>query len=109
MLANSGYEKLTKQVFTANVIGKIRDAGIIIAGTSMGYKLALSAGDIRDYLAHNKNVIFPMFSRIRKAQETIKAATLNEYDILQADTLLSSVVDTYCNAQIEMATSIVLF
>lgn len=104
MLVNAGYEKITKQVFTANIIGKIRDAGIIIAGTNMGYRLALSIADIRDYLAHNKSVIYPMFARIKKAQETIITATSNECDILKDDQLLESIVETFCNGQIDIST-----
>jgi hypothetical protein len=93
-----------KQLFTSDIIGKIRDAGIIIAGTNIGYKLALSVEDINDYLYHNKNVIFPMFARMKKARETIKVATSNEYDILETDNLLASLLETFSDRQIEIAT-----
>ena len=82
-LSTDGYDKLSKQAFSSIVIGKIREAGIILAGTNEGFRLALSTEDIRDYLNHDRSIIEPMINRLIKARETVKCDTANCYDILR--------------------------
>lgn len=81
-LEGRGFERLSEPTFRSKVIGKIRDAGIIISGTSKGYRLAVSRQDIEDYLEHNRNIIEPMLSRLRRAQTVIKIDVSSELDIL---------------------------
>lgn len=81
-LAQEGFVDLSKQFFQARVIGKIRDAGIILAGSNDGYRLALSVEDIEEYLSHDKNIIEPMLARMLKARGSVLFDTGRTYDVL---------------------------
>lgn len=74
---------IKKQSFTTTVIGGLRRAGVIISGTSDGYKLALSLEDIREYLDHDRIVIEPMLEKLRFARGLLQAEL--SYDILSED------------------------
>ncbi|MBT3200720.1 MAG: DUF3800 domain-containing protein [Phycisphaerales bacterium] len=82
MLQGAGFSDLHKQTLSSKVIGGLRDKGFILAGTSAGYRMAMTWADIGDYLNHTNNVIGPMLSRLAHAQETIKMATHNDLNIL---------------------------
>jgi len=92
-LKDDGFEDISKQAFTTKVIGGIRNKGIILSGTSEGYRLALSLNDIHDYLNHGRNIIEPMLARINKARETVKADTAGKYEILDGYALLKDLAD----------------
>ncbi|HTL74117.1 MAG TPA: DUF3800 domain-containing protein [bacterium] len=81
-LAQEGFIDLSKQFFQARVIGKIRDEGIILAGSNDGYRLALSVEDIEEYLSHDKNIIEPMLARMLKARGSVLFDTGQKYDVL---------------------------
>lgn len=65
-------DETSKQVFITKVIGGLRNKGIIITGSSKGYKIALSLSDIQEYLDHDKHIIEPMLYRIQQARSVIK-------------------------------------
>ena len=77
-LKNLHYD-ITKRAFTVSVIGGLREKKILIAGSQMGYKLALNLDDIKDYLEHDSNIIFPMLRKLQSARGLIN--TLIQYDI----------------------------
>ena len=106
-LQHAGHEPMQKQAFQSRVIGKIRDEGIILAGASDGYRLALSEEDIRDYLDHDRNVIEPMLYRMLKARDSVKVDTAGQFDILDhPDYLpLKKIADTFRDSRIEVATA----
>ncbi len=81
-LKAEGFDEIGKQAFQSRVIGKIRDEGIILAGASDGYRLALSVEDIKDYLDHDRSVIEPMLARMVKARESVLIDTARSHDIL---------------------------
>ena len=60
----------------------MRRANIIIAGSPIGYKLALSIDDVNEYLEHDKKIILPMLDKLSKARKNI--LMLMKYDILQS-------------------------
>ena len=71
-----------KRNFTVDVIGGLRRNNIIIAGSPIGYKLALSIDDVNEYLEHDKKIILPMLDKLSKARKNI--LMLMKYDILQS-------------------------
>lgn len=81
-LVHHGYEKLPKQAFQSRVIGRLRDDGIVLAGTADGYRLALTEADIQDYLDHDRTIMEPMLRRMNIARETVMLHTTGRYDIL---------------------------
>lgn len=105
-LKAEGFDELGKQAFQSRIIGKIRDEGIILAGASDGYRLALSIEDVRDYLDHDRSVIEPMLSRMVKARESVLVDTARGHDILE-DTnyqCLRSIAHAFQDASIAAAT-----
>jgi hypothetical protein len=98
-----GFERLSEQGFRSAVIGKIRDAGVILSGTSKGYRLAISDSDIHDYLSHNVNIIIPMLSRLKRAQAVIKADIGSGVDILANEEfgILKHLVECYTDRSLE--------
>ena len=86
-LEEQNFEKISKQVFTSKVIGKLRDARIIIAGNVNGYRLALTEDDVESYIRHNDAIISPMINRLKLATELLNGAfgvnVLDNYDNLR--------------------------
>jgi len=105
-LQAEGFDELGKQAFQSRIIGKIRDEGIILAGASDGYRLALSIEDVRDYLDHDRNVIEPMLSRMVKARESVLVDTARGHDILDDINYqcLRSIAHAFQDASIAAAT-----
>lgn len=100
-LAAHGFERPPKQAFRADIIGGLRDRHIVIAGTSEGYRLALSVEDISDYLSHTQNVVEPMLARVVFARTAVKQDTANHHDILnEGSPVLRSLVETFIEAQV---------
>lgn len=104
-LVNLGFEKISEQAFRTKVIGRIRDAGLIIAGTSKGYRLAVSFQDIRDYLMHNKIIIEQMLKRMRRAQAVVKSDIGTDCDILkdQEFSVLKELLNCYIDSTLELS------
>lgn len=74
--------KIGNEKFT-NLIGKLRDNGILIASSRAGYKIPTTANEIRGYIRHSNNMILPLLSRIAECRNAIKLATNNSLDILE--------------------------
>ncbi|NLV41023.1 MAG: DUF3800 domain-containing protein [Candidatus Hydrogenedentes bacterium] len=102
-LMDRGHEELTDQAFKSRVIGNIRDSGILLAGSSDGYRIALGAEDISDYLQHDKSIIEPMLRRLLLARNVVKEITCNGYDILSAGGFesLLRIANEFCDVGIE--------
>ena len=73
---NIGNEKFT------NLIGKLRDEGILIASSRSGYKIPTTVAEIKGYIKHSNGMILPLLSRIAECRNAIKLATNNSFDIL---------------------------
>lgn len=104
-LQSAGFEELGKQAFQSRIIGRIRDEGIILAGASDGYRLALSVKDIQDYLDHDRTIIEPMLGRMLKGRNSVKADTGGQFDILDQPQYLhlKRIADTYLDSSVENA------
>lgn len=77
-------EPLSEQSFRG-VIGKLRDAGLLIASkTTGGYKLPTSMADMIEFVNRQNSQLTPMIHRVQVAQQTVRRATDNAVDILAA-------------------------
>jgi len=81
--------------FQTKVIAPLRDAGVLVASSSRGYKLPASQQDLYDFVSHSNTIIEPMLSRVKKFRDQIVIATDGKLDILAADEykLIRKVVD----------------
>ena len=75
---------LRLQFLMTKIIAPLRDAGVVIAGSSRGYRLATDAESLSKYLAFTSSVVVPMVSRVRIARELIRTGFPNQ-DILSDD------------------------
>ncbi len=79
-------EPITSDTFLRRtVVGKARDAGVLIASNSQepsGYKIPCSEKDIDDFVKHFTSISIPMLHRLDRARECLKDATQGELDIL---------------------------
>jgi hypothetical protein len=74
---------IDKRVLTAEVIAKLRDAGVVIVGGDDGYKLPHGLADIQKWLEGTDRKITPMIRRLELACEAVKSTT--EIDLLAED------------------------
>ncbi|WP_221392494.1 DUF3800 domain-containing protein [Dyadobacter sp. NIV53] len=81
--------------FQTKVIAPLRDAGVLIASSSRGYKLPASEADLYDFVNHSNTIIEPMLSRIQKFRNQIRMATNGELDVLDREeySMIRKVVD----------------
>ena len=64
--------------FQTKVIAQLRDAGVLIASSSRGYKLPASESDLYDFVTHSNAIIEPMLSRVKRFRDQINTATTGE-------------------------------
>lgn len=64
------------------IIAPLRDADVIIASCSHGYKIPTCIDDIYSYINQTTGVVGPMLSRVEKCRKLILAQTEGSLDIL---------------------------
>lgn len=75
-----GY-KSSEQEFRAEVIGRLRDNGVLIASSDKGYKIPLTLNEAYGHCDRMIQMILPMLGRLQKFRKGILTATENELDI----------------------------
>ena len=65
------------------MIVQLRDAGVLIASSSRGYKLPASLGDLYDFVSHSNTIIAPMLSRLKRFRDQVHVDTSGKIDILE--------------------------
>lgn len=66
----------------SKIIAPLRDSRVIISSSSNGYKIPLNKKDIYDYIAHANVRIGPQLHRVKLCRESVKLATLGNFDVL---------------------------
>ncbi|SDH45411.1 hypothetical protein SAMN04487996_13813 [Dyadobacter soli] len=77
--------KVSLHYFQTKVIAQLREAGVLIASSSRGYKLPASETDLDDFVSHSNTIISPMLSRVKRFRDQVHTATSGEIDILAHD------------------------
>ena len=75
----------TLHYFQTRVIAPLRDAGVIIASSTKGYKIPSCEGDLYDFVNHSNTIIQPLLSRISKCRDRIRLATGGAIDLLERE------------------------
>jgi len=65
------------------VIGPLRDAGVLIASNTTGYKLVTTLTDLTQFVQYFDHFIKPMLERIKNYRDIVQIGTLNKVDILE--------------------------
>ena len=71
--------------FQTKVIAPLRDAGILIASSSRGYKLPACEADLYDFVNHSNTIVQPMLSRVKKFRDQVRLATDGRLDLLDRE------------------------
>lgn len=80
-LIYTGIESMTDYYFRTKVIGKLRDSDVIIASSQQGYKLPTKKRDLIDFMNHDKTILLPMLSRLKKCRNLIQLGTSDKIDL----------------------------
>ena len=74
---------LSTQTFRTRIIGKLRDEGVIISGSSAkkGYKIPANEAELYDFINHGVHIIMPMLGRLKKCRDLVKLGTADELDL----------------------------
>lgn len=80
-LIYSGIESISNYHFRTKVIGKLRDSDVIIASSQQGYKLPTKKRDLIDFMNHDKTILLPMLSRLKKCRNLIQLGTSDKIDL----------------------------
>lgn len=98
MLRRSNYP-IGEQSFRNKVIGKLRDSGVILSSSSLGYTLPKSKKEIMDYFKHVNSVVLPMMQRLKTCEEILKM-TDDGLELIENDNFrgLKILLDAYRNS-----------
>lgn len=83
-IMNSTNQEISLQKLRLNIIAKLRDADIVIASSSNGYKIPLNINDIYDFVERTNSVVLPMLERIKKARNQYLFVSRNNIDIIDS-------------------------
>jgi len=74
--------RLRKDELRRDVVGPVRDAGVLVASSRKGYKIPVTVDDALSFVNHDSSIIVPMSSRLRAFRDGVRLATHGELDIL---------------------------
>lgn len=74
--------KIRLNYFYRRIIAPLRDAGVILASCTHGYKIPINVEDITTYLNQTHTVVSPMLHRIELCRNLIMQKTDNVLDVL---------------------------
>lgn len=82
-LENTKFADISTQTFRMKIVGKLRDSGVIISGSSAkkGYKIPAMESELFDFINHGTMIIMPMLERLKKCRDLVKLGTANELDL----------------------------
>lgn len=78
-------EAISREYLMSDIIGPLRDSGVLIASTSKGYKIPTAVEELIDYAEFGSSMALPILRRIKKSRERVLGITNNELDILEGE------------------------
>jgi len=75
-------DSISKEYLMREVTGPLRDAGLLLASTSKGYKIPVSNSDLLDYVNFSSSMALPMLRRLEKSRDKVLEVTGGKLDIL---------------------------
>lgn len=74
---------ITRRIFTKEVIGKLRESGVLIVSSQSGYKLPCCKNDLVRFFNNYTTKILPMIKTLEQSNILTKTATSGDLDILK--------------------------
>lgn len=81
VLSDLSDRKVRRDYLYRKIIAPLRDAGVIIASCSHGYKIPTCINDIYSYINQTNGIVAPMLNRVEKCRELILKQTDGALDI----------------------------
>lgn len=78
-------ETISRDYLMSDIIGPLRDRGVLIASTSKGYKIPTSSKDLTDYVEFSSSMALPILRRIKKGREKVLEITNHKVDIIEGE------------------------
>ncbi|MBN2881790.1 DUF3800 domain-containing protein [Candidatus Woesearchaeota archaeon] len=75
---------LTEEEFRKEVIGHLRDEGVVIAGSSKGLKIPLSVSELIDYLNYTSSRYLTIIRRFKETYKTLNATSLGKIGVFES-------------------------
>lgn len=76
--------KYSEEEFRKEVLGKLRDDGVVIAGSRKGLKIPTSTAELIDYINYTSNKYLTMARRLRETYNTLNGSALGEMDLFNS-------------------------
>lgn len=74
----------TEEEFRKEVIGHLRDEGVVIASSSKGSKIPLSVSELIDYLNYTSSRYLTIIRRFRETYKTLNATSLGKIGVFES-------------------------
>ena len=81
VLSDLSDSKISRNYLYRKIISPLRDAGVIIASCSHGYKIPICIDDIYAYVNQTNSIVGPMLHRVEKCRQLILFQTDGALDI----------------------------
>ncbi len=81
VLSDLSDRKVRRDYLYRKIIAPLRDAGVIIASCSHGYKIPTCIDDIYTYVNQTNGIVGPMLNRVEKCRQLILSQTDGSLDI----------------------------
>lgn len=77
--------KYSEEEFRKNIIGPLRDDGVVIAGSRKGMKIPMSVTELVDYLSYTSSRYITMIKRFKETFKTLNGSALGSIEIFNSD------------------------
>jgi len=71
----------SEEEFRKEIIGHLRDEGVVIAGSRKGLKIPMSLSELVDYLSYTSSRYITMIRRFKETFKTLNGSSLGKIDI----------------------------
>lgn len=78
-----GIDQMSEYHFRTKIIGRLRDYDVIIASSPKGYKIPSNKQDLINFMEHNRTIILPMLSRLKRCRNLIQLGTKDKVDLFK--------------------------
>lgn len=82
-LASHGFGQIDTLRFRTSIIGKLRDADVIISSNSKGYKIPATKAELFDYVNLEQNIIVLIITRFVKCRKLLFERTEESFDLFK--------------------------
>lgn len=82
-LIDRGFGHVDDLKFRTCIIGKLRDANVIISSNSKGYKIPATKAELYDYVNLEQSIVVPILGRLKKCRDLLFEGTEGNFDLFE--------------------------